>query len=418
MTMNTSPAKAKRRVPIWAVAAALVVIVAVLAFSIMQGMAAQKSQQIHTLLDQAGADMASAQSSADKPTQRNYLAQAQQQLDAAARINANDADLHTARARWQTISDNVNLVTRLPQPQLLFELPAATGVTTNAGSYLSQVIVQNGDAYLLDRGASVLYRYKVGASDPPRTILSNGDGTLKGKLLYITWRVDTLVALDDQYNAYLYSPTSDQSSVIALGGATSFTRPLDIASFDGNLYILGAKANQIEKYSAGHYDSAPLDWLAGSATSMVGGGTKMSIDGSVYVLTNNSRVLRFSGGQLDSQFDPNAGNDALQPPASAPHDILTSPDNQYVYTIEATGGAPDDQGGRILQFSKDGKLVRQYMAEAGSSVIADLRSAFVSPDDSTIYLITENRLYRATLPGAPATSAATPSANLTPTPLP
>ncbi len=413
--LDSQPERAKRRVPLWAVGAALLVILAVLAFSILQGIAAQKSQQLHNLLDQAGVAMASAQSSPDKATQRNYLAAASQQLDAAAKVNPNDPDLHTARAKWQQISDDANLVTRLPQPQLLFQLPNASNVTSNStGSYLSAVLVQAGDAYLLDRGAGVLYRYKLGGSEAAKPILASGDATVKGKLLYITWRVDSVLAVDDAYNAYLYNPTSGQTNVVALGGSGSFNRPLDIASFDGNLYILGAKDSQIEKYSAGHYDSGPLDWLDGSATGVASGATKLAVDGSVYILTNNSRILRFSGGKLDQQFDPNAGNDAIVPPANTPHGIITSADNQYIYTIEATGGAPADQGGRILRFSKDGKLLRQYMAEVGSSVIADLRSAFVSPDDATLYLLTQSRLYRVPLPAAPATA----TSSLTPTPLP
>ena len=412
--------KPRPKVPIWAVGGALLIILAILAFSIVQGMSAQKSQQIHNLLDQAGAALASAQSSPDKSVQRNYLDAAAQQLDAAAKVSPNDPDLHLARVKWQSISDDVNLVTRLPQPQLLFELPSASGVTSaSAGSYLSAVLVQGSDAYLLDRGAGTLYRYTIGSSNPARAVLASGDGTVKGKLLYIAWRVDSVLAIDDQYNAYLYNPTTNLASVVALGGSSSFNRPLDIASFDGNLYVLGAKDSQIEKYSAGHYDSPPSDWLDGSATGMVVGASKLAIDGSVYVLTNNSRVLRFTGGKLDLQIDPNAGNDAVMPAANAPHGLITSPDNQYIYSIEATGGAPDDQGGRILRFSKDGKLVRQYMAEAASSVIADLRSAFVSPDDSTLYLLTASRLYQVPLPAvATTTTAPAATGNLTPTPLP
>ncbi len=430
-----APTGPRPKVPLWAVGGALLIILAILAFSIVQGMSAQKSQQIHNLLDQAGAALASAQSSPDKSVQRNYLDAAGQQLNAAAKVNPNDPDLHLARVKWQSISDDVNLVTRLPQPQLLFELPSASGVTSaSAGSYLSAVLVQGSDAYLLDRGAGTLYRYTIGSSSPAHAVLASGDGTVKGKLLYITWRVDSVIAVDDQYNSYLYNPTTNLASIVALGGSSSFNRPLDIASFDGNLYILGAKDSQIEKYSAGHYDNPPSDWLDGSATGMVVGASKLAIDGSVYVLTNNSRVLRFTGGKLDIQIDPNAGNDAVRPAANAPHGLITSQTNQYIYSIEATGGAPADQGGRILRFSKDGKLLRQYMAEAGSSVIADLRSAFVSPDDSTLYLLTASRLYSVPLPAvpsattaptttapattAPATTAPAATGNLSPTPLP
>ncbi len=413
-----APQRSHRRTPVWAVGGALLVILVILAFSILQGMATQKSQQLHNLLDQAGAAMASAQSSSDKSVQRNYLAASANQLDAATKVNPNDPDLHLARVKWQTISDNVNLITRLPQPQLVYELPTSSTIGSTS-SYLSAVLVQGSDAYLLDRGAGTLYHYSIGGGDAARAILASGDGTVKGKLLYIAWRVDSVLAIDDQYNAYLYNPTTNLASVVALGGSGSFTRPLDIASFDGNLYILGAKESQIEKYGAGHYDSPPSDWLDGSATGMVVGASKLAIDGGVYVQTNNSRVLRFTGGKLDLQIDPNAGNDAVAPPANAPHGIITSPTNQSIYSIEASGGAPNDQGGRILRFSKDGKLLRQYMAEAGSSVIADLRSALVSPDDSTLYLLTANRLYRVPLPTLSTVPAAPAAAgSLSPTPLP
>src|SRR5207244_8640605 len=69
-----------------------------------------------------------------------------------------------------------------------------------------------------------------------------------------------------------------------------------IAAYDGNLYVLDTKGKQLFKYlpAASGFDSEPLSVLSGVAG--LSGGTALSVEGDVLVLSDDGKVHRFSDG--------------------------------------------------------------------------------------------------------------------------
>jgi len=410
------------RIPVWVLIGTLLLIAALLFFFVNQGVAAQKSQQINDYLKKASTALASANSVSDPQARRAHLKAASDNIEYAAKLDPASTEVGKARGQVQSEMDRVNLVVRFAKLDLIFDLhshalkdgsaaPAATA------SFLSQIVVGGGDFYLLDRGVSTLYRCKADGTGTT-VILNKGDGLVKGSLLYITWRVDRLVALDDGYNLYVYDPSSGSSTATALGASNNFNRPLDLASYDGNLYILGARSNQIVKYAGGNYGVAPTEWFSGDPGAM-GGASKLAINGEVYVLTSNGSVLHLVNHQLKERSDLNAGPNAVEPPAAAPHALFASPDNKFLYAADSKGGPTNTQGGRVFKLDLSGRLIAQYMTTLSSDDLANLNSIYVTPDDSTIYLLTSDRLYRGSLLNdAPTAASVNPLATAKPTRVP
>jgi hypothetical protein len=60
--------------------------------------------------------------------------------------------------------------------------------------------------------------------------------------------------------------------------------------------------------------------------------------------------------------------------------------------------------GRIIEYTKDGTLVRQFRPREGD-ILKDARSIYLDEAAGALYILTGNRLYKANLPEAGQASA-------------
>lgn len=151
-----------------------------------------------------------------------------------------------------------------------------------------------------------------------------------------------------------------------------------ISAFAGNMYILDKSGNQIYRYSGGISGFGERqNWLAAGTNVDFSDITQITIDGSIYALYPNSKVLKFSQGSpqnfsVKGAF-PDIGNiDA----------IYGSPDNQYIYLL-------DKAGGRIVVTDKKGIYKAQYVDPQISSGV----SLVASETDKKIVLLGGDKLY-------------------------
>ena len=151
-----------------------------------------------------------------------------------------------------------------------------------------------------------------------------------------------------------------------------------ISAFAGNLYVLDKSGNMIYRYSglSGGTFGAQQNWLSAATTANFSGATGWGMDGAIYILYPNARVLKYSLGSPQnfsiSGVLPEIGNiDA----------ISASPDNQYIYLL-------DTAGKRVVVIDKKGSYKAQYISDQ----IAGAKSLVVSEAQKQIILLTGDKL--------------------------
>jgi hypothetical protein len=156
-----------------------------------------------------------------------------------------------------------------------------------------------------------------------------------------------------------------------------------ISAFAGNMYVLDKAGNQIYRYSGqtGGTFGPQQKWLSASTTANFSGAVAWGLDGAVYVLYPNSKVLKYSLGSPQnfsvSGVLPEIGNiDAIN----------ADPDNQYIYLL-------DKAGKRVVVVDKKGKYKAQYTGDQ----IAGAKSLVVSEAQKQIILLTGDKLLSITI---------------------
>ncbi len=151
-----------------------------------------------------------------------------------------------------------------------------------------------------------------------------------------------------------------------------------IYSFAGNLYVLDKAGNTIYRYSgqSGTTFGSQQTWLSASTKADFSGATGWGMNGAVYVLYPNSRILKYSLGSPQSfsisGVNPEIGHiDAL----------YADPDNQYVYLL-------DRAGKRVVVIDKNGKYKAQYISDQISGAI----NLVISEAEKKMILLTGEKL--------------------------
>lgn len=154
----------------------------------------------------------------------------------------------------------------------------------------------------------------------------------------------------------------------------------DIFGFSDNLYILDSGKNMIWKYVPTQTGfSQKQEYLRGKAD--LSGGKRLMIDYSVWVLTSEPDVLKFTAGNSD--FYAISG---LDEPLAQIDGIFVTEDLDSVFIL-------DKLKNRILVTKKNGEYLSQYI----KSELGKVDDFFVDEEKKFIYLLIENKIYKTPL---------------------
>ena len=150
----------------------------------------------------------------------------------------------------------------------------------------------------------------------------------------------------------------------------------DLFGFSGNVYALDTNKNMIWKYAPTQSGYSEKQEYLRSETNL-GLGKRLIIDYSVWVLTSEPDILKFTAGNED-YFALSGLNDPL-----TQIDGLFVPEEQDLVLIL------DKSTNRILVTKKNGEYLAQYINPEFSK-ISDF---FVDEEQKLIYLLIENKIY-------------------------
>ncbi len=365
------------------VAAALIfLITAAVVFTIYNRQVQQREAQRTQLLQASAHAREQAEQASDPATAYAFLLAAQARIREAEPLGLEKPQADQERAVISRAMDQALHVERLTSIQAVGGIPAAPqGVTPHVFFGNGQLFIFSDALYRLDPNGTKLVRL-LGSGDQV-------DGQPVGTLLGGSWGDGTPVAFDSQ-NLYLFDPTGAGWSRHRLGTAGSPYGDITGSSgYGGNLYLLSPGSGEILKFKSSDFNAQPEAWTSGLAVEDLRSGIDMIVDGRIYVLLRDGRILDFFMSALEKTVTPQA-----VPAIENAVALSSQTDRPYYYVA-------DDQG-RILRLDREGKLVQQFMtdeSESGVPSLNGIQSMAVDDVLGTAYVLTDHGLLMVRLPG-------------------
>ncbi len=174
----------------------------------------------------------------------------------------------------------------------------------------------------------------------------------------------------DYYNgAYFISFDPKSKSVSDLKADLSNYDIAGISDYNGSLYVLDKKSDQIYKFRktvSGFSEIA--SWMKDPVN--LNNASSMDIDGNIFVAENNGTVLKFTRGR-----EENFQLDSVNPKIDTPIKIYADNLN-FIYILEPAKN-------RLAVFTKDGKYVEQFQSDQ----FTNLKDCVIDEKNKTIYFL-------------------------------
>jgi serine/threonine protein phosphatase PrpC len=352
-----------------------------LIYSISTSRDRERTEEFESLMGQATSARQSALQAEDPATAHAFLQASEARLEQAAALGVDDGMIATEQAAIAEAKDASLGIERLGNIQVLGGIPPAPeDVTPNLFFGNGQLYVLTDALYQLDPEQSRLLR-----------LLSAGDevdGHTVGELQGAAWGHGSPMAIDGT-NVYTYDPTTTSWARHELGTfGEAYSNVTAISGYIGNLYMLSPEIGQILRYHSDQFSAMPEDWTSGNAAEELTTGVDMMIDGRIYVLTEDGKVLDFYRGVLDDTIDINA-----TPAIEGAMSFSFQSERPHMYIA--------DEHDRIIRASTDGQVIQQFMSDPEAASIENVQSLAVDDALGSAYVLTDNALLQVRLPGPP-----------------
>lgn len=153
-----------------------------------------------------------------------------------------------------------------------------------------------------------------------------------------------------------------------------------LSTYNGNVYVLDKGQSQILKFVNADSGYVKANYFSTTAPDL-SKAVSMAIDSSVYILTSDGNISKFTKGSADTFTI--AG---LDTPLSNPTQITTNLTDNNVYVL-------DNGNSRIVVFDKSGNYKNQYQA----AVIKTAKDFEVLEKDKKIYVLSASKTYEVDL---------------------
>jgi len=322
---------------------------------------------------------------------RSYFLVAQTKAEEAIAQNSNQDRAQTLISDIQKELDNIDGVTRLS------DLEVVADVSTEAG-VASKILPTVNGFYLFDLEEQRLFRL----TEDNGQLSLLADPILENRRVQLAASVDDDVYFYSQLGSddkavYTYTATSDAVEAAELSFETPFktTKVLENwtdATGNMRLYALGTGTDSgLWRYRiTGGRLTTPQDVInPDTARPEFETIVDFSIDGDVYLLTQGGMILKYVGGNLDTEFKLKGLKVELAEPVAltSATRLPTSPAGvgQKLYVA-------DRGNNRVLIFNKeDGQLTKILAAE---NAFTDLRDLHVDEENNQLYVLDGAKVYK------------------------
>lgn len=267
--------------------------------------------------------------------------------------------------RIAKIEQALQKVTYLESPELIANL-----ANQNTNADLAGLTKAGDSLFAFDRQNQDLYQIKL-----------TDKQTLGNQLVSNLNHIQKIAAIDDKNIILLnndkefYRFNLDKKAAESILNTESPVK--DFCLYGNKIYTLQLEKNQVYKHlptTVGYNQGS--GWILDKAD--IKNSWALTIDGGLYLLTNNNRLKYFSGNKFQEEIGLPEFNPALTDRAQ----IFTNADSTYVYIL-------DPNGQRVIVVDKKGQLKIQYT----SKEFTDLRAMAVAEKEKKIYLLSGNKVF-------------------------
>jgi hypothetical protein len=344
--------------------------------------AKQLQQRFDSLITAAGQLEAQARASGDKNESQSLIHRAQALVDQANTIEGNQPRVATLRKDLQGDLDRLDNILSLPDPVTLANLQTV-------GKDVNPIAMGGGanGLYVVDPGGHRLIQVTP-AQKLATAIATKGDKNGTNQLAdpkQVSVVDGQVLLLDSNRNLWRYDPGKKSLAQIGLKSSDTWKDATAMAGYGPNVYVLDATAGNIYRYASrgGQFTDAPTRFLAKDDPDLLGKAISLAIDGSIWALTSDGRVLKLEGG------------------ASVPFSISGLPQPiGKASQLYADAGVPslyvlDVANSRVVQLAKDGRYLRQFNLNLPAPAV----SFAVDEPAKALYVLSANTVYQYTLLG-------------------
>ena len=348
------------------------------------------------LTQEAQVKRSEAAAATDRSSARTLLAESHGLLQRALRAKE-DASTRAMADSVLAEIDRIDQAVRIDKATVLVDLSSIVEEKGDA----TQLVLDGDSLYILDEGQDRILRYALtqdgrGVQNPGnhQVLAKRGDkldGAVVGDLLTLIWMPagqlrtsPALFSLESGRSIVAYDPKAGGVFRIEVAESQRRGTVQAIGGFAGGLYLLDTKLKGVFYYppTKHGYESEPYTIVDSRAGVDLSKGVDIALDGNLYVLEGGGTVKRFSreGRPLDFDGELPGG------PVKGPRALYASANTRSLYLLDA-------QGERIVQFSQDGKLQRQFKADGKAVSFAEMRDIFVDEATRRMYVLARKSLF-------------------------
>lgn len=244
-------------------------------------------------------------------------------------------------------------------PQLFWDLSLLS-----SGFKGDKISESGGNVYILDKSGKKIAGVEI--STKKSSIVANPDKITDARDL--TSYTDSVFVLDSDG---VYEVDGPRNRVID----KTWSGDAFVQAYTGNMYVLDKNGNAIYRYAgSGGAFSDKQNWLSSDTKPDFSGSVGWAIDGSIYVLYPNSKILKFSLGS--PQNFSISGIDVV-----GIDSIFASDDTSGIYLLDKTEK-------KVVVLDKNGNYKAQYVSDK----ISEASGLAVSETDKKIILLTGGKL--------------------------
>ena len=313
------------------------------------------------LIANATSTITQAQEVADVNPDRalDLLNQAEESIQEGLADYPQNQELLALQSQHNQLKQQVLIVTELKPEEI---------ASVNATLTQSKLIFDDGNVYFIDGQKQELVSVSLsGQSD----VVASDFRLAQGAFLTLT---DAGIMVVSRGQAL---PLNASGSIGQPEQLPDTTQPISMTGFAQNGYILEA-TGQI--YRLPHQTDS-IGTISSYFQRPVGGSTlvDVAVDGNVYLLRQDGTIDVYLNGEKQS-FTPERASLANQGRA-----LFATPESDKLYVL---------QDAAVITWNKQGKYLGQYQFESQ----AKWQMATIDAENNTLYVITDNTLYRADLP--------------------